>query len=143
MKKAMFLFLVLSLLLGMLNLSVFADRDESIPEKNSCISIEKEVNSTAAEAGDILIYSINVKNVGETKLTGLKIADTFSGDIQRISVQNLPAGVTYAGNGIFEINELNVYSYIDISYSYITDENDIGLSSVEYTEILDAICNSI
>ncbi len=53
---------------------------------NIDIAVDKSVSSTTAKAGDSLIYTITVTNVGQSRATGVGMMDV------------LPAGVTYTGS---------------------------------------------
>ncbi len=50
------------------------------------IAVDKSVSATTAKAGDSLIYTITVTNVGQSRATGVGMTDV------------LPAGVTYTGS---------------------------------------------
>jgi len=74
-----------------------------------------------------LTYTLYIANIGEVKLTDIVVTDTFSGDISKIVTDDLAEGVSYKGNGVFEIEALDVNASVTIKYTYTTDENDVGI----------------
>ena len=95
-------------------------------EPISAIDIDKSVDDTSVKVGEIITYTLVITNTGETNLTNVKVTDTFDGDISKIEDLQLSDGVSYEGDGVFDIGTLAARDKVTIKFSYVTRSNDVG-----------------
>ena len=92
---------------------------------NPDLTVTKSVSeSGTASLGDVLTYTITVKNTGNVALSGVTVTDTMWGDkVTSISVDGSPVSVDETG---YTIDSLSVGKTVTITYTYTVTADDLG-----------------
>ncbi len=95
------------------------DKTETKVEKKS-VDLSKAADKTTAKVGEVITYTVTVKNTGNVALENLEITDSLAG-IKFTDTNN----VTYA-DGKFTVKVLAVGATETIEYTYTVTEDDVG-----------------
>lgn len=86
------------------------------------IIVEKTVDKTIAEVGDVLNYTVKVSNTGSTTQKNILVEDFFDGNGQ---LQYIPTvGVTVNGDGTYSIAQLPGHTSMELHFTYTVVAGD-------------------
>ena len=86
------------------------------------IVIDKEVDKTSAEIGDVLNYTVKVSNTGSTARENILIEDFFDGNGKLNYIPTV--GVTVNGDGTYSIARLPGHSSMTLRFTYTVVDGD-------------------
>ena len=87
------------------------------------LKVEKFVDKSTANVGDILRYTVKVSNVGNGDLENVLVEDFFDGHGK---LEYIPAvGVVVNGDGTYTINKLPAGTYMELNFTYVVVDEDV------------------
>ena len=101
---------------------------ENKPEPQPSLNVTKSVDKEKGEVGEMITYTITVKNDGEVDLDNITLTDTFNGKGTLYSKEDKSESVTLDEDGKFTVNidKLAADEYATYNYYYWIDAEDEG-----------------